>query len=145
MARTVLLRAGFVLLAVGIGGTALVAVPGLQGWPSYATWAVAGLGMGLGMPSLSVLLLEQSPEERRGADSAAFQIADVTGSALAVGVVGVVVAAAASGQLALSTAVLVAVAVLVVLAVVGAVLAPRAGGRGAGPAAPAPATTLAAS
>ncbi len=145
VARTVLLRAGFVLLAVGIGGTALVAVPGLQGWPSYATWAVAGLGMGLGMPSLSVLLLEQSPEERRGADSAAFQIADVTGSALAVGVVGVVVAAAASGQLALSTAVLVAVAVLVVLAVVGAVLAPRAGGRGAGPAAPAPATTLAAS
>jgi MFS family permease len=143
--RVVLLRLGFVLLAVGLAGTALVAVPWLQGWPSYLTWAVAGLGMGLGMPSLSVLLLEQSAQVRRGADSAAFQIADVTSSAACIGVVGVLIAAAAAGLLALPVAVLLAVAVLAALAVVGAWVAPRAGVPAAGPAAAAPAATLAAS
>jgi MFS family permease len=145
VARVVLLRAGFLLLAVGLAGTALVAVPALHGWPSYLTWAVAGLGMGLGMPSLSVLLLEQSPMERRGADSAAFQIADVTMSAACIGVVGVLVAAAAAGLLTFPVAVLLAVAVLAALAVVGAWMAPRAGAPAAAPAAAVPATTLRAS
>jgi MFS family permease len=143
VARLVLLRIGFVLLAAGLAGTALVAVPGLQGWPSYLTWAVAGLGMGLGMPSLSVLLLEQSTEERRGADSAAFQIADVTMSAICVGVVGVLVAAAASGLVAFPTAVLLAVGVLTALAVVGARVAPRAGAPTVGPDPAVRASTLA--
>ncbi|WP_344689881.1 MFS transporter [Blastococcus jejuensis] len=145
IARVVLLRAGFVLLALGVAGTALVAVPGFGGWPAYLTWGVAGLGMGLGMPSVGVLLLDQSPEHRRGADSAAFQIADVTGSALCIGAIGVLVAAAASGLMALTTAVLVAVVVLTAVAALGAVVAPRAG-AGVTPPAPLPgATTLAAS
>jgi MFS family permease len=127
VSRVVLLRLGFVLLALGLAGTALVAVPQVPGWPSYLTWGVAGLGMGLGMPSLSILLLAQSPEHRRGADSAAFQIADVTGSALCVGVVGVLVAAAAAGQLSLSTAVLGAVVLLAGLAALGAATASRTG------------------
>jgi MFS family permease len=143
MARVVLLRIGFLLLAVGLAGTALVTVPGLQGWPAYLTWAVAGLGMGLGMPSLSVLLLGQSPEERRGADSAAFQVADVTMSAICVGVVGVLVSAAAAELLTFPVAVLLAVAVLTVLAVVGAAVAPRAGAPTAGPGPAAGASTLA--
>src|SRR3712207_8861624 len=42
-------------------GTVLAALPGTGGWPAYLTWAVAGLGMGFGMPSVGVLLLEQSP------------------------------------------------------------------------------------
>jgi hypothetical protein len=141
----VLLRAGFVLLAVGLAGIALVAVPWLEGWPSYGTWAVAGLGMGLGMPSLSVLLLEQSAEERRGADSAAFQVADVTMSAVCIGVVGVLVAAATAGLLTFPVAVLLAVAVLAGLAAVGAWVAPRAGAPAATPGVAAPATTLASS
>ena len=145
--RAVLLRIGFLLLAGGLAGTALVAVPGIGGWPAYVTWAVAGLGMGLGMPSVGVLLLDRSPEHRRGADSAAFQIADVTTSALCIGVVGVLVAAATGGLLPLRAAVLVAVGVLTALALVGALLAPRAGAEGADPATPAdgrePAATLA--
>jgi MFS family permease len=149
VARVVLLRTGFVLLAVGLAASALVAVPQLQGWPSYLTWAVAGFGMGLGMPSLSVLLLEQSREERRGADSAAFQIADVTMSAACVGLVGVLVAAAAAQLLPFPAAVLLAVAALTALAVLGAAIAPRTGAPARVPAAaPEPAvsaTTLAAS
>jgi hypothetical protein len=141
--RVVLLRTGFVLLALGLAGTALVAVPGVAGWPAYLTWAVAGLGMGLGMPSLGVLLLGQSPEHRRGADSAAFQIADVTGSALCVGVVGVLVAAAAASLVTLPSAVLLAVAALTAVALVGAFVAPRTGAPAVATAVPASATTLA--
>ena len=145
--RAVLLRVGFLLLAGGIAGHRSRRGPRVGGWPAYATWAVAGLGMGLGMPSVGVLLLDQSPEHRRGADSAAFQIADVTASALCIGVVGVLVAAATGGLLPLRTAVLLAVAVLTSLALVGALLAPRAGADGADPATAAdgrePATTLA--
>jgi MFS family permease len=143
VSRVVLLRAGFVLLAVGVATTAVVAVPGVGGWPSYLSWAVAGLGMGLGMPSVGVLLLDQSPEHRRGADSAAFQIADVTGSALCVGVVGVLIAATTAGPLSLSAAVLLAVAVLTVLALLGAAVAPRAGAPAVAREPAGPATTLA--
>ncbi|WP_240619500.1 MFS transporter [Blastococcus sp. TF02-8] len=144
--RVALLRTGFLLLAVGLVATALVAVPGVGGWPAYLSWAVAGLGMGLGMPSLSVLLLDRSSDASRGADSAAFQIADVTGSAVCIGIVGVLVAGAAAGSYGLSTAVLAGVAVLTAVATTGALLAPRAGagaGSTAGPAVPA--STLSAS
>ncbi|WP_051684194.1 MFS transporter [Blastococcus sp. URHD0036] len=142
LSRVRLLRAGFVLLTLGVAGTALVAVPGLGGWPAYVTWAVAGLGMGLGMPSVGVLLFEHSPEHRRGADSAALQIADVTTGALCVGVVGVLVGASSEGSLSLSAAVLIAVALLTAVSTTGALVAPRAGGSPARPAVPSPATTL---
>jgi MFS family permease len=141
--RERLLRAGFAVLALGLIGTALAAVPSLGGWPAYPFWALAGLAMGLGMPSLGVLLLDQSPENRRGADSAALQIADVTCSALCVGIAGVLVAGATAGAFSMPAAVGMSTAVLVVLALVGVGVA----GRAAAPAAaeaPAGATTLAA-
>ena len=98
--------------------------------------------MGLGMPSVGVLLLDQSPEDERGANSAAFQISDVTASALCVGLSGVLVAGAADGGGALLPAVLAAVAVLSVPALLGVRVAGRTVPPGQG--APAAATTLAA-
>jgi MFS family permease len=142
LSRVVLLRAGFLLLALGVAGTALVAVPGLGGWPAYVSWTVAGFGMGLGMPSVGVLLFEHSPEHRRGVDSAALQLSDVTASALSVGTVGVLVGAATQGSLPLAGAVVAAVALLAVVAATGAAVAPRAGGPAAGQARAVPATTL---
>jgi MFS family permease len=140
--RERLLRAGFALLGLGLAGSALAAVPALGGWPAYPFWAVAGLGMGLGMPSLGVLLLDQSPEHRRGADSAALQIADVTASALCVGLAGVLIAAAAAGPLSLPAAVIASVAVFTFVSLVGVGVAGRAAAPAAG-AAPAGASTLA--
>ncbi|TKJ20305.1 MFS transporter [Blastococcus sp. CCUG 61487] len=142
MPRPRVLRAGFVVLALGLAATATVAVPALGGWTTYLTWAVAGIGMGLGMPSVGVLLLDQSSEAERGANSAAFQISDVTASALCVGLAGVLVAAAADGGGALWAAVLTAVAVLTLPALVGVGVAGRTVPADQG--APAPATTLAA-
>ncbi len=106
LSRVRLLQAGFGLVVTGVGGTALVVVGALGGWTVYGSWAVAGLGMGLGMSSVGVLLLERSPEHRRGVDSAALQIADVTTGALCIGAVGVLLGAATAGSIALSTAVL---------------------------------------
>jgi MFS family permease len=140
--RERVLRLGFVLLAAGLAGTALAAIPALGGWPAYLSWAVAGLGMGLGMPSVGVLLLDQSTERDRGANSAALQIADVTTAALCIGLAGVLIAAAADGVLSVPSAVLITIAVLTALALVGV----RVAGRAAAPArraAPADATTLA--
>jgi MFS family permease len=142
--RERLLRAGFVLLAVGLAGTALAALPALGGWPAYPFWAVAGLGMGLGMPSVGVLLLNQSPEHRRGADSAALQIADVTASALCVGLAGVLIAAATAGLVSLPSAIVASVGVFVLVALLGVGIAGRAAAPAAG-AASAGATTLATS
>ena len=116
-------------------------MPALGGWPAYPFWALAGLGMGLGMPSIGVLLLDQSPEHRRGADSAALQIADVTGSALCVGLAGVLVAAAATGTLPLPAALIASVAVFTLVTLVGV----RVAHRTAAPAAGVAATTLSAS
>jgi MFS family permease len=142
--RERLLRAGFVLLAVGLAGTALAALPALGGWPAYPFWAVAGLGMGLGMPSVGVLLLDQSPGHRRGADSAALQISDVTSSALCVGLAGVLVAAATTGLVSMPAAVIASVAGFTVLALVGVRVAGRAAAPVAASATPEDATTLAA-
>ena len=140
--RVRLLRLGFLLLAAGLAGTAVTAVPGVGGWPAYLTWAVAGLGMGLGMPSVGVLLLAQSPEHRRGADSAALKIADVTASALCVGLTGVLVAAATAGVLPLRGVVVVVAGVFAALAGAGALVAARAAAPIATPGPPAGATTL---
>jgi MFS family permease len=142
--RVRLLRAGFLLVAAGLAGTALVALPG-AGWVPYPTWALAGLGMGLGMPSVGVLLLDQSPEHRRGADSAALQIADVTGSALCIGLAGVLLAAATGGALALGLAVPVAYGAATLLSLLGALVAGRAAAPAARTARTGGATTLAAS
>jgi MFS family permease len=140
--RERLLRAGFALLALGLAGTALAALPALGGWPAYPFWALAGLGMGLGMPSLGVLLLSQSPEHRRGADSAALQIADVTSSALCVGVAGVLIAAATAGLVSLPAAIVASVGVFMVVALLGVAVAGRAAAPATGDV-PAGATTLA--
>jgi hypothetical protein len=98
--------------------------------------------MGLGMPSVGVLLLDQSAERDRGVNSAALQISDVTASALCIGLAGVLIAAAADGVLTVPGAVLITIAVLTALALVGVGVA----GRTAAPvpgATPAGATTLA--
>jgi MFS family permease len=141
--RPTVLRAGALVVAAGVAATATVAVPALGGWPAYLTWLVAGVGMGLGMPSIGVLLLDQSAENERGANSAALQISDVTASALCVGLAGVLVAGAADSGGALWPAVLAAVALLTVPALLGARVAART--APADRAAPVAATTLGAS
>jgi MFS family permease len=125
VARHRIIRAGFALVAIAALGMTLLTVPHLPGWISYPIWLVGGTGMGLVMPTLSVLLLEKSPVAERGQNSAAFQICDVMTSAVCIGLGGVLVAAAEHGTLSLRGAVGVIDVSMAVFAFAGAALAGR--------------------
>lgn len=96
--RRVLLRTGFGAVAVGLAGVALVIAGWLPLWLLWPFWAIGGAGMGIGMPSISVLLMRLSPESDRGFNSSAVQLADMMSAAVLVGVGGVLVNALASAS-----------------------------------------------
>ncbi len=125
VARSLIIRVGFAFVATAALGMTLLTVPHLPGWISYPTWLVGGTGMGLVMPSLSILLLEMSPAAERGQNSAALQICDVMTSAVCIGLGGVLVAAAEHGALSLRGAVAAIDVAMAFVAVTGAVLAGR--------------------
>jgi MFS family permease len=111
-----------IMLALLSGDVQVDGFKGVMGWLAVPGWALGGLGMGLSMASLSVLVLEQSPLEEQGANSSALQACDILGSALSIGIGGVILAAAApslSRGLGLSEALTLAIALAAVL------LAPR--------------------
>jgi MFS family permease len=124
--RYQLIRVGFVLIGLAVAGMALVAQPATPGWLAYPLWALAGAGAGLTWPSIAVMLLALTPPDRQGVNSAAIQIADSVGSALSIGLGGVLVAAATRGVLGLPRAVLVLDLLLAGVAVVSVLLAGRA-------------------
>jgi MFS family permease len=124
--RHVLIRAGFALIGVAIAGMALVAQPGTPGWLAYPFWGLAGAGAGMTWPSISVVLLALTPPDRQGTNSAALQIADAVGSALSIGLGGVLVAAATRGVLGLPRAVLLLDLLLAGVAAASVALAGRA-------------------
>jgi MFS family permease len=124
--REKLVRWGFTLNAAGIAGVTLIAPTWGPAWATPALWAVAGAGLGLAMSSLSVLTLAASSDVDRGFNSAALQISDMLGSALLIGLGGVLVATFASAQA--PTAALVPFDLLMAgVSVLGAVLTRRLG------------------
>jgi MFS family permease len=124
--RIRLIRAGFVLVAVGGALMALAAIPDLPGWLAYLAWVFAGLGAGFTMSSVGVLMLKYTTDADRGADSAALQLSDATSSALTTGVAGVFVAAATRGAISHTTGFVVLDGLMAGVALVGACVAGRA-------------------
>jgi len=121
-----LVQSGCVLVALGIGGIALVTVASVPAWLAVLAWAVGGAGMGMSMASVSVLMLELSPAPEQGANSAAMQVADALFSVVFIGVAGAVFASAArrtGGQQ--TWAFVVIDAVMAALALAGAAAATR--------------------
>ena len=94
--RPTLVAIGSALVAGGVvvvGGALLPAVPeALAAGVAAVGWLVAGLGMGLGVTSLSVLLLEASPAAEQGANAASLQVSDSLGSIIMIGLAGAVFA-----------------------------------------------------
>ena len=88
-----LLRAGFALVAVGVALLTVIASPAVSIWLAVPIWAVAGTGMGLAMPTISVLMLELSPAASQGTNSAALQISDMVGSIVGIAAAGAMVTA----------------------------------------------------
>jgi MFS family permease len=59
---------------------------------AIAGWAVAGLGIGIGYPSVAAIVLSQAPGGEEGSVSAALQLVETIGVALFTGIGGAVIA-----------------------------------------------------
>lgn len=90
--RHALVRAGCALIGAGATGLVSIAFAGSPGWLAVPAWAISGTGMGLAVPSVSVLLMRLSPAAERGSHSAALQISDMLASAVTIGLGGVLLA-----------------------------------------------------
>ncbi|MEC3973820.1 MFS transporter [Amycolatopsis sp. H20-H5] len=122
--RQACLRTGFALVAGGLALFALVSQPWFPGWVAVAACAVGGAGMGIAMPAISVLLLRYSPESERGFSTSAMQLGDWVGSAITIGLGGVLLTALASAKEP-SPAVAVLIVLMIALALLGVRLTSR--------------------
>ena len=128
LARPVLLRVGFVLLAVSVLGLLLVAPGWGVAWLALLVWTVAGLGMGLVYPSISFLLLGQSEARDRGFHTSAAQLTEQLSAASLIGFGGALLAICPlyqPGAAPAATAMPILLTVLAVLGLTGALIAPR--------------------
>jgi MFS family permease len=121
--RVALVRAGFALVAAGVAALVVIDVHQTSLWLAVPIWTVAGAGMGLAITLVAVLVLELSPEAEQGANSAALQISDMTGSVVGIAGAGAVITA--FGVHNLSAAAVVADIGLATVAALGMVLAGR--------------------
>ncbi len=103
--RRGLVRGGVLLIATGIVLAALALLPGVPVATAGLAWAVAGLGMGLGYSTLTLLVLETAEPGREGAASAGINLAFTIGTAFGSGVGGALVGLADAGILPLGTAI----------------------------------------
>ncbi|WP_246842800.1 MFS transporter [Allokutzneria sp. NRRL B-24872] len=94
----VMIRRGFLLLAVALAGAVLIAPAWGPAWLIYPLWAIAGFGMGTAMPNIAVRVLALSTPGDRGFNGAAAQVCDMFGSAALIGLGGVLVGAIASAS-----------------------------------------------
>lgn len=124
--RRIGMRIGFAMITVAAAGMASLGWVGTPGWVAFPIWVVAGAGIGTAMPVVSVLVLDCSRPEQRGANTASLQIADGTGSSLCIALQGSLVAAAATAALSLGRAVLVLDLILAGVALLGLLLSARA-------------------
>jgi MFS family permease len=102
--------AGASLHAAGV--TAVVLAFHASGWLVLPAWVLAGAGIGLAFPALSVQVLSLSGPSAQGANSSAMQISDTLGSSLAVGLAGALVNAAGLDAGVICTAVIALIAAL---------------------------------
>jgi MFS family permease len=121
----VVIRAGYITVAVGVALLAVMASAAVSLWLAVPIWALAGAGMGIVMPTLSVLVLNLSPPGGQGANAAAFQISDMVGSIA--GIAGASALVTGFGLRHLATSVTIADGVLAGVAPVGACAVTRAG------------------
>ncbi len=87
--RQRILQAGLLLVALGITVVATQLHMSLHGWVVIAGWSLAGLGIGMSFPMLSVLTLSLSAPAAQGHGASALQLSDALCSSAALAVAGV--------------------------------------------------------
>lgn len=97
--RSVLAVVGATWLTLGVVAVAVVMMAAHGGaWPWLAgpAWILAGAGMGLALPALTVIVMDASADHEQGANSSGLQIADTLGAAVSAGLAGAIVDRASS-------------------------------------------------
>ncbi|WP_199824743.1 MFS transporter [Cellulomonas timonensis] len=137
---TVFLRGGTLVMAVGTAMAALLVAPATPVLIGYAGWALTGFGIGLAMPTTSVLTLQLSTPAEQGANSSALQTMDAIATALALALAGSLFSAlggTSSDSAFMAGFGAAGVIALVAMALSGRVVASRRANDGTGPATPA--------
>ena len=89
----VVVLAGLAVLLAGIAATAAgVIADGIPVAVAIAGWSVAGLGIGIGYPSIGAIVLSSAPGGEEGSVSAALQLIETIGVAVFTGIGGTVIA-----------------------------------------------------
>ncbi|TQS93085.1 MFS transporter [Arthrobacter sp. TS-15] len=127
LADDLAVKIGAALVLIAVISTLVTAAFSLPAAVAIAGWILAGGGMGLMYPRLSVMTLALSTEENQGFNSAAMSISDSLGGALSLAATGLVFAAFTASPFAA------VFALTAVIAVVGIVIAPRVAARSAAP------------
>jgi len=91
------LQAGFLMVAAGIAAIAAHLAMGSSPWWVLAGWALAGFGIGLSFPMLSVLTLSLSAPAEQGSNASALQLSDALCSSAALAVAGALFNVAGGG------------------------------------------------
>jgi len=93
--RATVLRAGLVAMTAGLAVATLLVVPGLPPWWGLVGWALAGVGMGISSSTLSVLMLDLSPDDQQGRNNSAAQTSAAAAMAVGLAFGGALVAVTA--------------------------------------------------
>jgi MFS family permease len=86
--RVALVRAGLAMVAVAIAGAASVLFVAAPGAVAIASWALAGLGIGVSYSTTTLIVFELTPEGGEGNAASALQLANVLGVAFGTGIGG---------------------------------------------------------
>lgn len=112
-------RIGAALVALGIGGFATIALPGMPLVVPVLAWGVAGLGIGMAFSTLSVLALATAQPGQEGRTSSALQLNDYLVNSVGLALGGVVFALfATTAPVPAATALVLAAAAVGALALV---------------------------
>ncbi len=93
--RDQLISLGALLCSLGLlGMLGFVAWTGSPLWIGVLGWVIAGLGMGVMMPSTAVAIMGLSKQDEQGRNNSALQVAEALGNALLTGMAGAIYAGA---------------------------------------------------
>jgi MFS family permease len=96
--RRTLVLSGLAVLSIGLAGTALVLWPSLPAETIILSWSIAGFGMGIAFTTTSAAVLDGVDDASSDQSSAALQLAQALGAALATGIGGAIVATSIAGD-----------------------------------------------
>ncbi len=111
-----MVRIGGAVIALGIAGMIITAHFAVPIAFAVLSWAIGGLGMGIGYAPLSLIVLGEAQPGAEGAATASLQLSDTLGVALGTGASGAIVAAGAALQWSGATALTIAFSISCVVA-----------------------------